>query len=318
MLRQRLIFGPIMIGALVLVFYLDNQLDRLDLTGTWWQALFLGRSHLPRGLLILALFLALIVLTSRELCDIFAAKAIAADRFMVALAGVAGCLLMFAIPQGISSRSTLAIFASLLIVVFLATLLKYSWARKRTEGAVGAAAVAMFALVYMGLLPGFLVAIRRWHSAWVVLGIILVTKMCDSGAYFTGRSIGRHKLIPWLSPGKTWEGLIGGVALAAATAVALAALSNGFEIAGTWAVSDGVQLFHPADFHLGRCAAAGAAIGAVGQFGDLVASLFKRDAGIKDSSQAIPGFGGLLDLADSPVVVAPLAYWLLVLGAVIQ
>ena len=319
MLWQRLVFGPIMIAALVLAFYLDNQLDRIDLTDTWFQALFLGRTHLPRGLLVLVVFLVLIVLTSQELCDIFAAKDIAADRLMVSLAGVAGCLLMFAIPEeGLSSRQTMVIFASLPIVLFLATLLKYSWARRRTEGAVTAAAVTMFVMIYMGLLPGFLVAIRRWHSAWVVLAIVLITKMCDSGAYFTGRAIGRHKLIPWLSPGKTWEGLVGGVALAAVTALALAALSNAFEIAGIWVDDNGGQVFRPAHFHLWRTAAAGAALGLVGQFGDLVASLFKRDAGIKDSGRVVPGFGGLLDLVDSPVVVAPLAYWLLVLGTVLE
>lgn len=314
MLKHRLIFGPIMIGALIGLFYLDNQLDRIDLTGTWWQDAFLGRTHLPRGLLILGVFVVLILLASKELCDIFARKAIAADRFMVPLAAVSGCVLMFAVPQDLSSRSTMAVFASILIVLFLLTLLKYSWAKQRTEGAIAAAAVTMFALIYMGLLPGFLLAIRRWHSAWVVLGILLITKACDSGAFATGKTIGRHKLIPWLSPGKTWEGLAGGIATAALVGLAMAALSNALNIAGTWETTDGVRDFVPADFHLWRSAAAGAAIGVVGQFGDLVASLFKRDAGIKDSGQAIPGFGGLLDLFDSPIVVAPLAYWLLVLG----
>ena len=315
MLKHRLIFGPIMIGALIGLFYLDNQLDRIDLTDTWWQSIFLGRTYLPRGLLILAVFIALILLVSKELCDIFARKAIAADRFMVPLAAVSGCVLMFAVPQDLSSRSTMAVFASMLIVLFLLTLLKHSWARQRTEGAIAAAAVTMFALIYMGLLPGFLLAIRRWHSAWVVLGILLITKSCDSGAFATGKTIGRHKLIPWLSPGKTWEGLAGGVATAALVALTMAAISNALSIAGTWETVGGVRDFVPADFHLWRSAAAGAAIGLVGQFGDLVASLFKRDAGIKDSGQSIPGFGGLLDLFDSPIVVAPLAYWLLVLGA---
>ena len=314
MLRHRLLYGPIMIAALIGLFYLDNQLDRIDLTGTWWQDVFLGRSHLPRGLLILAVFLALIVPLSKELCDIFSLKAIAVDRVMVALAAVSGCLLMFAVPQSLSSRSTMAIFASMLIVLFLLTLLKHSWVRRRTEGAVAAAAVTMFSLIYLGLLPGFLVAIRRWHSAWVVLGVLLITKACDSGAFATGKTIGRHKLIPWLSPGKTWEGLAGGVAAAALVATAMAALNNAFDIAGAWENVNGAYEYVPADFHLWRSAAAGAAIGLVGQFGDLVASLFKRDAGIKDSGSTIPGFGGLLDLADSPIVAAPIAYWLLVFG----
>ncbi len=311
MLKYRLIFGPMMIAALVGLFYIDNQLDRVDLTGTWWQSVFLGRTYLPRGLLILAVFVVLIVLLSKELCDLFKRKSIEADRSMVALAGISGCVLMFAVPQDLSSRSTMAVFASLLIVLFLLTLLKHSWVTQRTEGALAAAAVTMFALIYMGLLPGFLVAIRRWHSAWVVLAIVLITKACDSGAYATGKTIGRHKLIPWLSPGKTWEGLIGGVLSAAVVAMAMAAISNAYQIAGIW---QNIDEYVRVDFDLWRTAAAGAAIGVAGQFGDLVASLFKRDAGIKDSGSSIPGFGGLLDLADSPIVVAPLAYWLLVWG----
>ena len=208
----------------------------------------------------------------------------------------------------------MAVFASMLIVLFLLTLVTHSWAKRRTDGAVAAAAVTMFSLIYLGLLPGFLLAIRRWHSAWVVLGVLLIVKACDSGAFATGKTIGRHKLIPWLSPGKTWEGLVGGVISAALVAMAMAALSNAFQIAGTWENVEGVYEYLPAHFHLWRSAAAGAAIGLVGQFGDLVASLFKRDAGIKDSGSSIPGFGGLIDLADSPIVAAPLAYWLLVLG----
>lgn len=316
MLRLRLTLGPIMIAALVLAFYLDNQLDQIDLTGTWLQQVLPGLSHLPPGLLMLVMILALTVLTAGELCAIFDAKGIAADRLMVTLAAVAGCLLMYALGHGLSGRLSVAVFASVQIALFLATLVRHSWAQRRTAGAVSASAATMFALLYMGLLPGFLLVIRREYSAWVVLAIILIVKACDSGAYFTGRALGRRKLIAWLSPGKTWEGLIGGVAASALAAAGLAALNNAYDIGASWQQlpdqSFGYQAIH---FNLWRCAAAGAAIGLVGQFGDLVASLFKRDADIKDSGSSIPGFGGFLDIVDSPVVAAPLAYWLLMLGS---
>ncbi|MHC4589988.1 MAG: phosphatidate cytidylyltransferase, partial [Planctomycetota bacterium] len=120
-----------------------------------------------------------------------------------------------------------------------------------------------------------LLALRRSHSAWIVVGVVVATKACDTGAYFTGRAVGRHKLIPWLSPGKTWEGLIGGVALATAVGLALAAASR---------------------------------------LGDLAVSLFKRGAGMKDSSTMLPGLGGVLDVLDSPLMVAPVAYWILTLA----
>ena len=138
-------------------------------------------------------------------------------------------------------------------------------------------------------------------SAWWIVGVILITKSCDTGAYFTGRAIGRHKMIPWLSPGKTWEGLAGGVVLAVIVAAAMAAASRAFldeaDHVPTW---------------LGIVC--GAVFALVGQCGDLTMSLFKRGAGIKDSSNVLPGLGGVLDVIDSPLMVAPVAFWVLELA----
>jgi phosphatidate cytidylyltransferase len=144
---------------------------------------------------------------------------------------------------------------------------------------------------------GFLLALRREHSAWWIVGILLTTKACDTGAYFTGRAIGRHKMIPWLSPGKTWEGLAGGIAFAALVGglLALASLS--------WlGSSDQVPIW------LG--VTCGVVFAIVGQFGDLTMSLLKRGAGLKDSSHVLPGLGGVLDVIDSPLMVAPVAFWI--------
>jgi len=127
--------------------------------------------------------------------------------------------------------------------------------------------------------------------------VLLITKSMDIGAYFTGRSIGRHKLIPWLSPGKTWEGLFGGVAVAAAVGAGAASFSHHARL------DFPVLWWHGAVF--------GAFLGLIGQAGDLLASLLKRDAGMKDYSQRLLGFGGVLDVIDSPLLVAPIAYWCL-------
>jgi len=316
MLRHRLVFGPLMIAILVGVFALDSRLDSVSLQGTSLQRALNGRTYLPAGLPLLAAILVLIVMGSRELVAIFRAKGISTNWAMTALAGVAGCVLMYALPHTLDSTTAVAILATVLFALFLAALIDHSWAQRRTEGAVAAAATAMFAFIYIGLLPGFYVAIRRWHSAWVVAAIILVIKACDIGAYFTGRLIGRHKLIPWLSPGKTWEGLVGGVALAAGAATLLTLLLNESRTSGYWG-TDPRQFIHT-HYPLWAAPLIGALLGLVGQFGDLVASLFKRDAGFKDSGRSIPGFGGMLDVADSPLVVAPLAYWLLRLAAMAQ
>jgi phosphatidate cytidylyltransferase len=142
---------------------------------------------------------------------------------------------------------------------------------------------------------GFVLAIRRHHSVWLLLWIVLTTKSSDIGAFATGKAMGRHKLILWLSPGKTWEGLIGGVVLSAAVGAA------GLWVLGHWP-SEAV----PAPW---TGAFAGVLFGLTGVVGDLIASLFKRDAGLKDAGQVLPGFGGVLDVLDSALLVAPVAFW---------
>lgn len=313
MLKHRLVFGPLMIAALLGVLYVDRLLDTVDLRGTVWQTILLGRHYPPAGMVMLGLFIVLILIGSRELVAIFSAKGIDADRVMIPAAGITGCVVVYAIPYATDSATAVAIFATAVAVLFMVTLIEYSWLHRRTAGVVAVTAVTMFAFIYIGLLPGFYVAIRRWHSAEVIVAVILVTKACDIGAYFTGRWLGRHKLIPWLSPGKTWEGLAGGVALSALLALGLAMLFNDLNLAGYWK-ADPRQFVHTR-YPLWAAPLGGAMIGLVGQFGDLTASLFKRDAGFKDSGRSIPGFGGLLDVIDSPIVVAPVAYWLLRLAA---
>lgn len=127
----------------------------------------------------------------------------------------------------------------------------------------------------------------------MVLWMLLLVFAADIGAYFAGRSLGRHKLAPRVSPGKTWEGAVGGL-----LAVGLVALVGAA--------------------HLGLPVAAGVAFGcAVGIFsviGDLTESMFKRAAGLKDSGSLLPGHGGILDRIDSVTAAAPL-YALGLLGA---
>ena len=136
-----------------------------------------------------------------------------------------------------------------------------------------------------GGFTGFLLALRRSHSAWMIVGVIFVTKSCDTGAYFTGRAIGRHKMIPWLSPGKTWEGVGGGFILVAALAIAVALWRD---------LSVAVML----PFCL--------AVAAISIIGDLTVSMFKRTVGVKDSGTLFPGHGGILDRIDSVAAAAPL------------
>lgn len=295
MLKYRLITGPILIIVLLGIVYLDNALDRVTLAG-WMQDLFTDRTHPPRGVLLFGLGLVFAWIGGQELTRIFDANNILTCAWLTSLAAIAGLTLSYAVPAETEAIRSIAIVSTGMIVVFVAALLTFS-RQQNVEGVVAGAGAVMFAMVYLGLMFGFLLALRREHSAWLIVGIVLTTKSCDTGAYFTGRAIGRHKLIPWLSPGKTWEGLVGGIVFAALVGIGLAAASRAY--------------LEPPD-HIPTVLGliAGVLFAIIGQFGDLTMSLFKRGAGLKDSSHILPGLGGVLDVLDSPLMVAPVAFWL--------
>jgi phosphatidate cytidylyltransferase len=130
--------------------------------------------------------------------------------------------------------------------------------------------------------------VYRWGGLTVLVVFISIW-MCDSAAYFTGRSFGRHKLFERVSPNKTWEGAIAGFAASVATFMV------------------GRHLALPY-LTMPQAIVCGSIIGLFGQVGDLVESLLKRDAGVKDSSNLIPGHGGVLDRFDSLMFVSPLLF----------
>jgi phosphatidate cytidylyltransferase len=124
------------------------------------------------------------------------------------------------------------------------------------------------------------------------LYFILVTKFSDTGAYVVGSLIGRHKMIPRISPGKTWEGFVGAIALSTAASVAFVHFF-GVKMAG---------------MNLRHAVILGIILSITAVIGDLIESLFKREAGVKDSGKFFPGIGGILDLLDSLLFNAPIMY----------
>jgi phosphatidate cytidylyltransferase len=128
----------------------------------------------------------------------------------------------------------------------------------------------------------------------LILYFVVVTKCSDIGAYFVGRALGRHKLFPRISPKKTWEGLLGGGAAAVAASVGFQTLTEGKLGMVRLGLADAVML--------------GLLLTLWGVVGDMFESLLKRAAGIKDSSSAIPGMGGWLDVFDSLLFGAPAMY----------
>ena len=284
MLRYRIPSGLFFIGLLALVIWGDNELARRGLA-------------MP-GLLLLGLLLILIAVMSVELAALLRAKWGFCRTSTLWLAATVGCLMTYLLPQVEQPRTAVAAFATTVAAVLFAAMFRHSVHRRQTQGAANAGASAMFAMVYLGVLPGMYLLIRvGGYSAWVIAAVMMIVKACDIGAYFTGRFLGRHKLIPWLSPGKTWEGLFGGMAVSALVAVLFTLWGNAID------PDDAIALWY--------AAFGGLALGLLGQIGDLTASLLKRDAGVKDWAATIPGFGGVMDVGDSLLLVAPVAYWLL-------
>ena len=172
--------------------------------------------------------------------------------------------------------------------------------RENTFEALGGLATTLFGLAYIAALFSYVFYIRTSdpdlrRGAWLVLFLILVTKMGDVGAYLVGNLLGQHTLVARISPRKTVEGFLGAVAFSGLTAVATQPML-GRPITLFWSLLLGG--------FLGLC----------GQLGDLAESLLKRDCQVKDAGSLLPGLGGVLDVIDSLLFTAPLFYGILIYG----
>lgn len=187
-----------------------------------------------------------------------------------------------------------------LVALWVIGLLTWALATRSPAGKpLEAVSVTLMAVVYTGALPAFLVGIRHlshpersWAGAWLVFFPLVVTWVCDTAAMFGGRALGGPKLAPTISPGKTRSGAAAGVA----GGLLVAPIFGGL-------VFPRVGLQVP----LWQLLVLAGALSIVGQIGDLAESLFKREAGVKDSSHLIPGHGGVLDRFDSLYFVIPTA-----------
>jgi phosphatidate cytidylyltransferase len=151
-------------------------------------------------------------------------------------------------------------------------------------------------ILYMGWMLGHYVMLRRLdHGRELVMLALFTTFACDTSAYFVGRAWGKHHMTPTISPHKTWEGAAGGFAGAVAAALALHFLLN----LGGWSLP------------LSRLEVVGVGclIGVMAQVGDILESLLKRRAGVKDSGNLLPGHGGVLDRIDSLVFTGVIVYY---------
>jgi phosphatidate cytidylyltransferase len=222
--------------------------------------------------------------------------------------------------EGVHFQVTLTAFA------FVGTGFIAVLRRDAFDGLVNIAATWLL-IGYAGLLPSFLTLLRCDVSvigefgAWIVLTVLLVCKVSDIGAYFAGSFFGKHKLIPAVSPGKSVEGLIGGVLASAALSLlflfahqATLPANDPFietDLSGRYGpLIHGMTIMY-VHMTVTQAIVFGVVMSMVGQAGDLVESVFKRSADTKDSARILPGFGGIMDMIDSPIAIAPVAWFML-------
>ena len=185
-----------------------------------------------------------------------------------------------------------------IIIISSAILILLSELFRNKSSAILNTGATFLGILYLGLFSASILAIREFYNysvlvydegGYLIISIMASIWICDSAAFFIGSAIGKHKLFPRVSPNKSWEGAITGFVFSVIAMIAAKAL-----------ILDNLTLFDTIII--------GIIVGLIGQLGDLVESLFKRDAGVKDSSNLIPGHGGIFDRFDSLFLTAPTVY----------
>ncbi|SIO20216.1 phosphatidate cytidylyltransferase [Singulisphaera sp. GP187] len=301
MLSTRLVFGFSMVGALLLVLCLDEWF------APWFPVWFV---------------LALIVMgtASLELVALLSNTTIKPSGNTV-FAGIMTLVFANWAPHVTSHFLATSAHGDLLgsydplgpvndlgwplmafVGVVMGAFVVQSLQRHKPGDTVARIAGSTFAVAYLGLLGSFMIQLRWFHGPYhgiLPLAFLVATsKGADTGAYTVGRIAGRHKLWPRISPNKTIEGAIGGLLFGVGAALITAAVARYLLHVPTlgWAVAVGF----------------GVIVSSAAQFGDLMESMIKRECARKDASAAVPGFGGVLDVIDSLLFAAPVAfaYWL--------
>ncbi|NWK57085.1 CDP-archaeol synthase [Verrucomicrobiaceae bacterium N1E253] len=190
--------------------------------------------------------------------------------------------------------------------VILAVMGGFLWQLRRAvdgKNTVTEVAITVLGFVYVAVMFSYIARLLfvpdldlAVPGAWLVIWLVAVTKFTDMGAYAVGSMIGKHKMIPHISPGKTWQGLAGGIGFALLAGCGLfALLPEALAVLGSWPMVILLSLI----------------LAALAVVGDLAESVLKRSIGVKDSGSTLPGIGGILDLIDSLCFTAPALYFLL-------
>ncbi len=291
MLGWRLLMSAILIPLVVGLFRLDQQLG-------------------PPAAILFGLCLLIAVRSAWELADLLRTRhfqpCFPLTGTLSALVVVAAWLpALLQINQTPSLPASLACLAAAVVASFLTLLAWEAWRFEEPGRSLEALGGGLISVLYAGALLGITAQLRWFPQSqpgyFALASMIICVKAGDTCAYTFGRLWGKRKMAPRLSPGKTWMGLVGAVT---------------GSVLGSWLwLTFAGQLFQnsPQAASLPIVLLYGLTVGLAGLIGDLVESLIKRDVGRKDSAALMPGFGGLLDLVDSPLYAGPvaLAWWTL-------
>ena len=312
MLSRRLCFGTLIIAVVIGLAWVDVRIFQYGLAKeiVW----------LPKGIVLLPAYLCCLILLTREVLRLLNAAGLQphppsvylGNLFIAISCWIANVIQQYNLEvlENTTSRggwdwASTASFTALLavacgvILAFAAEMRRYSHPGGVTINLAG----AVFTFAYLGLLSCFMIQLHMAFGIWAILSLVVVTKMCDTGAFAFGKLFGRHRMTPGLSPGKTFEGAIGGLLFASA---------------GSWFWFDVVLPYFAREMltPFFGWLAFGFAVALTGMVGDLAGSLIKRDSQMKDSGHSVPGFGGVLDIFDSILMAAPVAYVFWVFGFV--
>lgn len=266
-------------------------------------AIVLGAMFSGNPLLSNSVFLVIMVVLAafglEEFYEMMAKRKVVCFKWWGIAGGVLlmlGTFLHFTGKLGISGTAARPndFETSFLILFVLGLCLLQLFSPSNTDGILSIS-VTLFGLMYVPWLLNFIQKINFFpnvNGPFYVLYFILVTKFSDSGAYAVGSLIGKHKMIPRISPGKTWEGFAGALAVSTAASVIFFMVAKEKLAGMNWA----------------HAVVLGIILSSAAVVGDLIESLFKREAGVKDSGRFFPGIGGILDLLDSLLFNAPLMY----------
>jgi phosphatidate cytidylyltransferase len=184
---------------------------------------------------------------------------------------------------------------ALAVIIFSVRIL----GERNPDSRVETLAWSLFGVVYVPFMLHFLARILCVHTPHqhtgmaLAIWLIAVSKFCDMGALATGLAFGKHKMAPYISPKKSWEGVVGGLATSALIGACLASAG---------------KAYLPPSFTPWLAALVALPIAAIGIVSDLIESVIKRRADIKDTGQTIPGIGGVFDLSDSLILTAPVGW----------